>query len=141
MGLEVSQDYVALIPPTSYIAIIPGNSMPAANPLPPITPSQVQTLTCDFGYFLPAGVTLEGTPSVTVSDLAGVDPDPEHILDGGATVGTAPLPNGSNVTNAAALQRVQQGVAGAIYLIEVTCPRSDGDTADGFFRIPCVAAH
>jgi hypothetical protein len=137
-----TQRYIALVAPTWYIARIPANFMPAANQLPPIAPNQVQTVTCDFGAFLPDGVVLTGTPTFTVlEDIAGIDPNPSGILSGTPYIGTAPLPMGSNVPNVAVLQQTSKGVAGAIYLIEVICPRSDGDSAEGYFRLPCVAPH
>lgn len=132
--------YSSALPPLRYTARIPGNRMPASNDLPPIAPNQVQTLTCDFGLFLPSGVTLTGTPVFEVlEDVQGEDPDPPHILDGSPQIGTAPKPWGTGVANAAVLQRVSEGVAGARYLIEVTCARTDGDVAEGYFQVPCVA--
>lgn len=137
-----STPYLAQVPFEQYVARIPDNYMPAANQLPSVAPAQVQTVTCDFGFFLPSGVTLTGTPTVTViSDIAGVDPSPSHILSGSPTIGTAPPPLGSNVANAAVLQRIASGLDGAIYLLEVTCSRTDGDVAEGYFRLPCEAPH
>lgn len=135
--------YVAQSSAFFYTASIPGNRMPALNDLPAIAPAQIETLAADFGFFLPPGVTLTGAPTFTVTDENGIDTNPSHILSGPPTIGTAAPPSGSGVQYAAVLQQVKQCVAGANYLFEVTCQRSDGlpiqNVAEGYFHMPCVA--
>jgi hypothetical protein len=112
--------------------------------LPDVIVGQKQTLAFDFGKFLPSGVTLTGTPTVTiaVSDLNGqtapVTLDSEFT--GAAQVGTVTLANGgSAVANAAVLRQMLPTVGGGItYCITITATRSDGDIAKGESHIRVV---
>ena len=114
--------------------------MPQANDFPSIDSTiQVQTLTFDVGsgFYLPPGVTLVGTPTVTITDEACLDPSPSSRLLDGPVVGFAPKPKGSGRPNTAILQQVGNCFPGAFYLLVASCPRSDGDVAEIWNHLPC----
>lgn len=127
--------YTAMAPlQQRYTALIPGNNMPALRDLPPIDAVvQTQTVAIDFGIFLPPGVTLTGTPTVTLATTSGTDPSPSSRLKGSPVVGTVPtVQGGSGITDTAILQQVGNVVGGVRYLIVGYCNRSDGDIASGY---------
>lgn len=100
--------------------------MPQSRTLPPIDAGVPQTIGLDFGRFLPAGVTLTGTPTVAISVVAGTDPTPESRLTSAPAIGTAPVAqNGTGVSNATIFQQITP-LGGVVYLIWAKCPRSDG---------------
>ena len=97
-----------------------------------------QTITIDFGGFLPPGVTLVGTPQVSLGLHWGDDADPQSRITGGPSVGTASQSPGTGVTDAAVLVQVT-GVGGNDYLAWAKCDRSDGsDQASGWLYVNCV---
>ncbi len=69
-------------------------------------------LTFDFTNDLPSGVTLSGTPTVTVALAAGTDSRPSSILNGAA---------GFNSASTQVIQPVQGGINGCDYLLTATC--------------------
>ncbi len=128
---------------TNYIATTKVPNMPQALPLPPIDAVvQQQTITMDFGAgpYLPDGVTLMGTPSVTLSVISGVDTNPGLRITASPTIGLAPAPYGSDRIDCAVLFQVGNLIGEVTYLIQCSCPRTDGDVAsmDATFlaRIP-----
>ena len=134
------QPTVQLVPTQRYIIVVPFGPFDGTHDLPPVEPDQIQVVTCDFGLYLPPGTTLIGTPVVSVvEDLYGVDHNPSEIIDANPVVGIAPGPFGTNVTAAAIMQRLAGFLDGARYLLQVTCDRSDGDSVEWYFRVPCVA--
>lgn len=68
--------------------------------------------------WLPPGVALTGTPTVTVSVSYGTDPEPEALLNGAPTI---------DDTGTLVLQPVQRGVAGVDYLFDVQCPTTSAE--------------
>jgi hypothetical protein len=68
--------------------------------------------------WLPAGVTLTGTPTVTASVADGDDPSPTSVLNGPAVL---------DVTNTLVLQPVKAGLASVYYLFDVQCASSSDD--------------
>lgn len=114
--------------------------MPQLIDLPVVAPTQVQTCTMDFGKFLPLGVTLQGAPSLTISVRLGTDNDPTSRINAGPIIGTAPtVVGGTGLTDTAVLFQVHNCLDGVTYLIEVHCDRSDGDVAEAWVRLACVA--
>jgi hypothetical protein len=109
----------------------------------PVAPDEVQTLAHDFGNLLPSGVSLTGTPTVTITVHSGTDPAPQDRLVANTpqigTVGASLPLAGSGVPSAAVLFQFSGGVAGTIYVVETRCARSDGDTIVGWNRLPCIA--
>ena len=67
----------------------------------------------------PTADTLTGTPTVTVSVMAGSDPNPKAIL-----VGTPSL----STNNMQVLQRVSNGVPGTAYILTFKCGTTQGNT-------------
>ncbi len=91
----------------------------------------------DFGNFLPAGVTLTGTPTIALSVSYGTDAAPQSRLVGGPVVGTAR--DGTGIANTAIVFQIGSCVAGTIYVIDAYCLRSDGDTAEASAHFQCLA--
>lgn len=103
---------------------------PYGNDLPDVIIGQVQTLGFEFGFFLPAGVTLTGTPTVVATVIEGTDPTPDNEFSGAASIGTiAVADGGSGRANCAIKRRFAPALAPVHYLLAATCLRSDGDTA------------
>ena len=114
--------------------------MPSANSLPPVGPSQEQTCALDFGRVLPPGVTLTGSPAVTITVSSGDDPNPQLRLTRAGSVGTAAKAiGGTGVTNAAVLFQVGTCLPGVDYIVDVVCGRSDADVAEASTRFSCLA--
>ena len=80
--------------------------------------SEKVPLTFDFTQDLPSGVTLSGTPTLTVQTEAGTDSAPNAILNGAA---------GFNSANTQVIQGVQAGVNGVDYSITCTCPTTQSN--------------
>lgn len=115
-----------------YIGSTSETDMPQAQNFRPIDAyAQNQTVTFDFGAgtYLPEGVTLIGTPTISVSVLWGEDADPASRITGGPTIGTAPAPIGSGRTDTAILVQFSNCPGPLAYLVQVVCQRSDGDKA------------
>lgn len=107
---------------------------------PYIAPDQVQTCAIDFGNFLPTGVTLTGTPTLSFTVHSGIDPNPSSRVLTGPQVGTIPTTlGGTGITNAAVQFQLGTCLGSVIYLISLHCDRSDGDVAQGWSHIACVA--
>lgn len=106
------------------------NSGPYGDDLPDVLVGQGQTLGFDFGFFLPAGVTLTGTPTVVATVMDGTDPTPDSEFAGAAAIGTiAVADGGSGKANTAIKRRFVPVLSPVHYLLQATCLRSDGDTA------------
>lgn len=65
---------------------------------------------------LQTGEALSGTPAVTISVYSGVDPNPQAMLSGAATIS-----NGNTV-----LQKFTGGVPGVIYRVIAGCATNQG---------------
>ena len=78
-------------------------------------PAEVDTRALDFRLLLEAGETLTGTPTATVTVIAGVDANPSALVTAVAIVGTE------------VRARVAGGV-GATYKIKLTTTTSTGRT-------------
>lgn len=133
--------YAELVERFIYTASVPaglGGPMPAIGALPPVAPNQKQTMAIDFGQFLPSGVTLTGTPTVTLSTSFGSDPAADSRVVSGPSIGTVSAAlNGSGVVNAAIIFQVANCLPGVNYIVESYCDRSDGDVAEASTRFPC----
>lgn len=104
---------------------------PYADDFPDVLMGMGQTLGFDFGDFLPAGVTLSGTPTVVATVVQGTNPTPDGEFQGAAAVGTISIADhGTGKTNTAIKRRFVPTVAGVQYLLVAKCLRSDGDTAE-----------
>jgi hypothetical protein len=119
--------------------------MPGCDDFDPIAPNEKKARAWRFAApnraYLPPGVTLSGTPVVTVTDAANVDSNPVQIL-GTPIVGnyTDPVTGVADPANTAVIIEFQnKGVDGADYLFEVTCARSDGDIAEAWNHMRCEA--
>jgi hypothetical protein len=86
---------------------------------PPKDPAESIPLTFDFDVDLENGVTLSGTPVVTVTVNAGADPTPNTILNG--------LPR-FDITSTQVIVPVIGGVANCDYDIKVVVPTTDSLT-------------
>jgi len=94
--------------------------------LAPKLPAETVPRTVDFISKLPTGVTITGTPSVTISVWSGNDPTP--ILSPGT-----PTVNGTQVTCP-----FSSGVTGVIYLVNFTVVGSDTNTYQLFGYLAVV---
>jgi hypothetical protein len=114
--------------------------MPRANDFPDIDAvNQVQTLTFDFGRrYLPEGVTLQGTPTVTFAVVSGEDADFADRVKS-KSIGAAPPPKGTGRDLCAVLIQVGGLVAGVTYMPKAVCNRSDGDVAELWSHVYCRA--
>ena len=135
--------YAAVLAPFDYVALLRprlGNMPGIIPPLPAMAPDQVQTMGMDFGLFLPSGVTLTGTPTLTLGVASGTDPDPQSHLSFGPTVGTLPTAQGgSGVTDTAIIFQISGAIGEVTYSVEGVCTRSDGDRAEGWVLLPCIS--
>jgi hypothetical protein len=116
-----------------YVSNILDTTMPAACDLPPIVAAlQKQSAAFDFGPTLDEGVTLTGTPTITVTVDVGTDPLPQDIITAGPTVGTVSAERGgSGVENGAVLYQLGNLVAGVRYLLVCSCATTNGDIRAG----------
>src|SRR5258708_39995046 len=71
---------------------------------PIVATLQARSLGIDFGLYLDAGVTLTGTPTLTLSVVSGVDATPAARLTTGPTVGTITTDNGGTGVASAAIK-------------------------------------
>lgn len=133
-----------LVPTARYVSVISGGQgSPLAQNFMSVLPNQLQTLSFDFGRYLPGGCELIGTPEITLSvapiPTNGTDTTPQDRLIRGPQISTVPTSEGgTGVTNAGILFQVSGFVPGVIYQIEASCSRSDGpDTVDVICRIYC----
>lgn len=112
--------------------------MPFFGALPAVDQNQKQTLTFDFGRFLPPGVTLSGTPSLTLAVANGPDPSPASRITAGPILGTAPQNiGGTGLASCAILVQVATCVPGTQYLASFFASRTDGDVASGSSTFWC----
>lgn len=74
-------------------------------------PAETIPVLFDFTSDLPSGVTLTGSPTLTVAVIEGSDASPAAILDGGA---------GFNSSTTGVIQAITSGVDGCDYLITCT---------------------
>lgn len=115
--------------------------MPVLRSLPNVLPGQRQVIGVDLGDLLPTGVTLLGTPTVTLRATQGVDAVAQSRVTMGPYVGTVAVADGgSGRTNGAVLLQVTGCLPLVTYLVEVLCDRSDGDVVDASTRFTCVPA-
>lgn len=103
---------------------------PYADDFPDALIGQSQTLGFDFGNFLPAGVTLTGTPTVVATVIEGTNPAPDAEFTSAAAIGTISIADhGTGRASAAIKRRFTPTIANVHYLLVATCTRSDGDVA------------
>jgi len=74
-------------------------------------------LTFNYVLFLPPGVLLTGTPTVTFANLVGGDQNPQALSAG---------PPAIDATGTLVLQPVQGGLDDNDYLITASCPTTSG---------------
>lgn len=127
--------------PRSYCSLaVESHGMPFFGTFPPVAQAQKQTISMDFGQFLPFGVGLTGTPTLALSVAFGADSSPSSRVTSGPIVGTVSTTlGGSGITNTAILFQVFGCLPGVDYIAEVTCSRTDGDVVEGSARLPCHA--
>jgi hypothetical protein len=89
------------------------------SPFPAMLPHEVRPMTVDFAGVLPAGVTLSGTPTVTMSVAVGTDADPQSHVSGTPAIATV---TGANKAVSFTLASLVPGVE---YVVDVYFPRSD----------------
>lgn len=114
----------------------------AIKDFPSIAPNQTEQLVFDMGPYLPTGVTLSGTPLVTCQVSAvrngATDPSPSGRVSNVA-IGTAATPDGSGKVSCAVVCDFAGGVDNVTYVLEATCMRSDGYTAELWGHLLCRA--
>lgn len=114
--------------------------MPFFGQFPSVAPNQKQTISLDFGNFLPSGVTLTGTPTLNWIVKFGSDPTPTSHVTAGPIVGTiSPTVGGSGIADTAILFQILGLLPGVTYIVEILCNRSDGDIAEGSAVLSCVS--
>lgn len=86
----------------------------------PKYPAESRVLAIGFSKLLAAGETIQGTPTIAVSVIGGVDGNPNAIKSGAAVV------QGADV-----LQRVVGGLDGVDYRLEVTVTTNVPNTIVG----------
>ncbi|MDA8350503.1 MAG: hypothetical protein M0038_17180, partial [Pseudomonadota bacterium] len=91
-----------------------------ADLFPTKAPSELIPLTFDFTQDLPTGVTLTGTPAITVITVRGTDAAPANVLNGAA---------GFNTAKTQVIQPVKGGQNGATYRITCNCPTTQANLA------------
>jgi|SRR5579885_2217639 len=115
------------------------SSSPFAVSMPNIEPNQTQSMALDFGNFLPEGVMLVNGPVLNIGTLYGFDPNPGQRFVLGPGIVTIPTAlNGTGAINAGIAWQVTQCVPGVMYVVSVSCPRSDGDSVEASTRFMCV---
>jgi hypothetical protein len=143
-GPDVSGSSASTLVPTArYTAVVQFSVGFYVGPIvmPPVRAGVKQTLTLDFGYFLPLDAELDGTPTTSVVVYSGEDNSPDDILEDGAIiVGTASLGvMGTGLENTSILAQVDCPLSSVVYDIEFICGRSDGsDQVSVTVRLPCV---
>jgi hypothetical protein len=92
---------------------------------------ELATLSVDFTK-MPDGVTLDADAQLTITDKVGIDTDPSSRIVRPVQIGT--------VTNAncALLCQIGGAVTGAVYQLEWSAHRSDGDVAVAVTDIPSI---
>ena len=140
--------YGAAIPSTIYGVVPPKTWRPTVQQLcdfPDVVAGlQAQTVWIDFGSFLPPGVALSGTPTVTVSVYqysAAQDASPASRLTEGPAIGTA-LANvgGTAHPNTTIFFQLSDLLANVTYLLTYSCARNDGsDEVAGYNHITARA--
>ena len=134
--------YVAVLPPTLNYTLVAspftGGSVPPIKDLPDVGINQQPVISLDFGGFLPPGVTLAGTPVVQLTSTD--DPYAQTRISAGPVVGVVPVViGGTGIANSAILFGVSGCVAGAFYVVEGYCARSDGNgNVELSTRFQCV---
>lgn len=73
-------------------------------------------ITFDFTSELPTGVTLSGTPTITVETRRGVDSSPSAMLNGAAQI---------DATSKMVLQAIQGGLGKREYAFTCLCDTTD----------------
>lgn len=126
--------YAKSLQKLSYCIIAQGvYGMPFFGPLPPIDSAQIQTITMDFGAFLPNGIILTGTPILTLSAFKGYDAQAQSRISAGPVIGTG----FTNIVDTAILFQVTECLSGVQYLASFSCARSDGDRVSGSTTFWC----
>jgi hypothetical protein len=85
-------------------------------------PGEEWVLTFNMAPGLPSGVTLTGTPAVTVSTYNGTDPNPTALLNGPAQI---------DATATQVLVPVTGGLNQNDYLFTAFCPTTSGAILPG----------
>ena len=112
--------------------------MPFFGNFPAVASIQKQTLSFEFGDFLPANVTLTGTPTLNITTIFGSDSSPNSHVTSGPIVGSVPkAEGGTGLANTAILFQITGCLAGVTYTAEVSCSRSDGDVVEGSATFQC----
>lgn len=119
--------------------------MRAVKDLQDIAPEQIEPIPFDVGDYLPPGVTLTGTPTITCWQsgawkTGAIDASAAARLVGSATIVTVAKPDGSGRTSCAATRNFSLGVDGVTYTMKMVCARTDGGTAELHVNMRCVAA-
>lgn len=131
--------YGLTAPGWRYVSVTPGTTMPAIASLPPLGLNQSQTMAIDFGVFLPPGVTLVGSPSASVTTTFGEDLSPNSRITVPPSIGTVPQNiGGTGRANTAVLWRMGECVPNVVYVVDISCMRSDGDVAEASTRFTCL---
>lgn len=86
--------------------------------------------------YLPAGVALQGPPTIVVTDKNNVDSNPQNIIQGSVVIGNY----ANDPTNTVILAQIANGVDGAYYLFDVYCPTTDDDQAEASNHVACIKA-
>jgi len=100
----------------SQIRVFEVNSMSLRFPVK--GPLETVPLTFDFSADLPSGVTLSGTPALTVTCTEGADSNPSAILSGAAAF---------NSTSTGVVQAAANGEDGCEYTLVCTCPTTQSN--------------
>ena len=116
--------------------------MHAIKDLPPIDATlQKEPIAFDFQPYLPPGIYLTGTPTVTCVNAESTevtDATPSARLVGAPTIDTVDPPDGAGIANTAVLQFVGDCIAGVTYLLHAICNRSDTGVASLWVHMKCV---
>lgn len=105
---------------------------------PQIGPNQQQTMGVDFGQFLNSGVTLTGTPTVTISAIVGTDAAASSRITTTPTIGSIPtVSGGTGLASTAVTWQVGGCLTGVTYQADIYCYITTGDRVETFVRFAC----
>ena len=105
---------------------------------PQIGPNQQQTMGVDFGQFLNSGVTLTGTPTVTISAIVGTDAAASSRIITTPTIGSIPtVSGGTGLASTAVTWQVGGCLSGVTYQADIYCYTATGDRVETFVRFAC----
>lgn len=105
---------------------------------PQIGPNQQQTMGVDFGQLLPTGVTLTGTPVLTMSVVVGTDAAVSSRIITTPTIGSIPtVSGGTGLASTAVTWQVGGCLTGVTYQADIYCYTATGDRVETFVRFAC----